>query len=38
MDATVEARDYNRQLSEEDEAKSLDLLKAEGMEVTRIDR
>ena len=36
MDAAVEARDYNRQLSKEDEAKSLDLLKAEGMEVTEL--
>ena len=36
MDAAVEARDYNRQLSKEDEAKSLDLLKAERMEVTEL--
>ncbi|WP_186669177.1 TRAP transporter substrate-binding protein [Sporosarcina sp. BP05] len=33
MDAAIETRDYNRQLSLEDEAKSLDLLKAEGMAV-----
>ena len=33
MDAAIETRDYNRQLSLEDEANSLDLLKAEGMAV-----
>ena len=36
MDSAVEARDYNRQLSVEDEAKSLDLLTAEGMEYLEI--
>ncbi len=36
-EATLEARDYNRQLSKEDEQKSLELLKQEGMEVTVID-
>lgn len=36
MDAAVETRDYNRQLSKEDEAKSLDLLTAEGMEYTEL--
>ncbi|WP_399628537.1 TRAP transporter substrate-binding protein [Sporosarcina sp. SG10008] len=36
MDAAIETRDYNRQLSLEDEAKSLDLLKAEGMAVVEL--
>ncbi|MER2089759.1 MAG: TRAP transporter substrate-binding protein [Sporosarcina sp.] len=36
MDAAIETRDYNRQLSKEDEEKSLDLLKAEGMEVVEL--
>ncbi|WP_077212240.1 DctP family TRAP transporter solute-binding subunit [Bacillus dakarensis] len=36
MDAAVETRDYNRQLSQEDEAASLDLLTGEGMEYTEL--
>lgn len=35
-DAVIEARDYNRQLSKEDEQKSLQLLKEAGMEVTEL--
>lgn len=35
-DAVIEARDYNRKLSKEDEAKSLGLLQKEGMEVTEL--
>jgi len=36
MDAAVEAQDFNRKLSKEDEAKSLDLLTGEGMEATTL--
>ena len=36
MDAAVETREYNRELSKEDEEKSLDALKEQGMEVIRI--
>ena len=36
MEAAVETRDYNRQLSKEDEEKSLKLLKDKGMEVTEL--
>lgn len=35
-DATIEVRDYNRDLSKEDEQKSLQLLKEAGMEVTEL--
>jgi tripartite ATP-independent transporter DctP family solute receptor len=35
-DAVIETRDYNRTLSQEDEAKALGLLKEEGMEVTEL--
>lgn len=35
-DAVIEVRDYNRQLSKEDEQKSLQLLKQEGMEVIEL--
>ena len=35
-DAAIETRDYNRKLSQEDEAKSLKLLKQKGMEVTEL--
>lgn len=35
-DAAIEARDYNRKLSKEDEAKSLGLLQKEGMKVTEL--
>lgn len=34
MDAAVEAREYNRELSKEDEVKALELLKQQGMSVT----
>lgn len=36
MDAAIEVRAYNRQLSKEDEEKALDLLTAEGMEYTEL--
>jgi tripartite ATP-independent transporter DctP family solute receptor len=36
MDAAVETRKYNRQLSEEEEVKSLEKLKEHGMEVTEL--
>ena len=36
MDAAVETRDFNRQLSKEDEEKSLKLLKEQGMEVIEL--
>ncbi|MBM4761089.1 TRAP transporter substrate-binding protein [Bacillus sp. B15-48] len=36
MDATVETRDFNRQLSKQDEDASLELLTAEGMEYTEL--
>ena len=36
MDAAVETREYNRQLSKQDEEKSLALLKEQGMEVTEL--
>lgn len=36
MDAAVETRAYNRELSQDDEKKSLELLKSEGMQVTEI--
>ena len=35
-EAVIEVRSYNRQLSKDDEAKALDLLKAEGMTVTEL--
>lgn len=35
-DAVIETRDFNRQLSKEDEQKSLQLLKEVGMEVTEL--
>lgn len=36
MDAAVETREYNRQLSKEDEVKALELLVQKGMEVTAL--
>lgn len=36
MDAAVEAREYNRQLSKEDEIIALELLKEKGMVVTQL--
>ena len=35
-DAVIETRDYNRKLSREDEAKALELLKEQGMEVIEL--
>ncbi len=35
-DAAIETRDYNRKISREDEVKALELLKEEGMEVTKL--
>ncbi|WP_428909483.1 TRAP transporter substrate-binding protein [Niallia sp. Krafla_26] len=36
MDAAIETREYNRELSKQDEETSLQLLKQEGMEVTEL--